>query len=278
MAIVVRSVIAAPPDHEPRSSVYALTRAACAATEGQPPRREQHERRRATAAGPKPGQRAVRSTPDHPLFAALTCFRSSVVPAVIAERPGVSENEKDAEPAPPVASVSPYRVPAPYGEQAGVDAVASIAAPLLASGAIALIGVVIQQQSALRDPGIVLFLLTVAVLLLVGAVQCGFWARRFAVSPGEMLQWWPDANEARRAALAAEQAFYSTRAARWASVSVLSFNLGIIFLWAALAVALMPPADALQPTWRWLAVVVAGAGLVGEVLAMSLSRPVTRRR
>lgn len=176
------------------------------------------------------------------------------------------------------ASLSPYRVPAPYGEAAGADAVSSVAAPLLAAGAITLAGVVLQEEKALRYPGIVLLMLTSAIFMLVTSVQCGAWARRYATTPGEMLQWWPDANTARIEILVKEQEFYSQRHMVWAWGSSLSFNSGILLLWGALIAALIPNTDSLQQNWRWIAAGVAGVGMLVELLWIVPSSSVDYRR
>ena len=69
-----------------------------------------------------------------------------------------------------------FDVPEHYGDPAALDALSSVAAPLLAGGTLALLGVVVQQPSSLRWPGLALLLLVVAAVMLVTAVQCGFWA------------------------------------------------------------------------------------------------------
>lgn len=83
-----------------------------------------------------------------------------------------------------------YRAPEFYGNAAALQALAFVAAPLLAGAAAALIGVVVQQESSLRFPGTVLLLLTSALLSLVVAVQCGFWAARHYATPGDIEQWY----------------------------------------------------------------------------------------
>jgi hypothetical protein len=47
------------------------------------------------------------------------------------------------------ASLSPDEVPTPYGSAAGIESVTLVAAPLLAGGALALTGVVVQQEDSL---------------------------------------------------------------------------------------------------------------------------------
>lgn len=169
------------------------------------------------------------------------------------------------------ASLSPFDVPTPYGRAAGVDALSSVAAPLLAGGALAMAGVVIQQENALRHPGLVLILLVAAVVALVTAVQFGSWARQYAVSPDELLQWWPDANAARREIVHREQHRSAARHRVWAQRFSVCFNAGIFLLWLALGVAVMPKAGVQEPGWRWAATALALFGVAAEVVWLALS-------
>jgi hypothetical protein len=164
------------------------------------------------------------------------------------------------------ASLSPYEVPTPYGSAAGTESASSVAAPLLAGGALALAGVVVQQEASLRYPGVVLMLLVAAVVMLVTAVQCGFWARQYAVTPDEINQWWPDANPARLNEIRYEQHMHAADHDRWSRRVTITFDAGILLLWLALGVAVTPKDGVQEPTWRWVAAGLAGLAALGEAL------------
>jgi hypothetical protein len=161
-------------------------------------------------------------------------------------------------------------VPDLYGQAEGNATASSVAAPLLAGGALALAGVIIQQEDALRFPGVALLLLVGAVALLIVAVQCGIWARQYVVTPAEIEQWWPAANEARRAAILRDQHWYAQRHRIWARRVTLTFNLGVLALWAAIAVAAAPPSGVGEPAWRWAAAALALVAALAEAAWIGL--------
>src|SRR5262245_24697907 len=76
-----------------------------------------------------------------------------------------------------------------HRQAAGADATTGIAAPLLAGTAVAIAGVVVQQPTALRWPGVAILLLVVAGSLLISAVQLGVLARRYGPSQDEVAAW-----------------------------------------------------------------------------------------
>lgn len=157
-----------------------------------------------------------------------------------------------------------YNVPYRYGDAAAIQAMSSVAAPLLASGALVFIGLVVKS---VRYPGLTLLIMLVALLVLVTAVQCGFWARQFASTPQEIEQWWPDMptkmrNERARADQWQDRASHDM----WANRARWAYGVGIILLWFGVAVALMPAADAAQPALRWLAAAVGILAGMGEAL------------
>lgn len=162
-------------------------------------------------------------------------------------------------------SSSPFDVPTPYSRSAGTEASSTVAAPLLAGGALALIGVVVQQEDALRYPGMVLIFLLMAVLSLVISVQCGAQARQYSVMPEELAQWWPDANDARKKIMIREQQRHAWRQRLWTRRLAASFNVGILLLWISVGLSVAPKHGDQQPGWRWAAVGVAGLGAVVEI-------------
>lgn len=85
-------------------------------------------------------------------------------------------------------------------QSVGMISVSGVASPLLAGGALALAGVIVQQEDALRYPGVALLLLVGAMLLLIAAMQCGAWAVQHAGVSAEDGRWWSIANDDRRSA------------------------------------------------------------------------------
>lgn len=147
-----------------------------------------------------------------------------------------------------------WKVPEPLGHPGAVTAAGSVAAPLLVGFSVTLIGLVIGQGPRIRWPGLALDLLALAVILLLGSVQCAFMARRYAVSPSEIEDWWPDhADDRRRSELREDQAQYFEDFLRWAERFRRAYNLGVLLLLAAVAVVLAPPNDQHEVA-RWIAV------------------------
>jgi hypothetical protein len=163
-------------------------------------------------------------------------------------------------------SDSPYIVPFPLGHAAGVDVASAVAAPLLAGGALALIGVVVQQEVSLRYPGVTLFLLVGAVVMLVSAVQCGIWARQYGIVPSDIYQWWPEPNEARMQAIVRDQRRHAERLQVWSRRVTVTFNVGILFLWLAMSVAVMPQRTSHESAFRWAAGGAAFCAAAAEVV------------
>jgi hypothetical protein len=118
--------------------------------------------------------------------------------------------------------------------------------------------VVVQQEDSLRYPGVVLVLLVAALVMLVLAVQFGFWARRYAVTPDEIRQWWPNANPARLEEIRREQHDHAAQHAAWSLQVAIAFNVGVLFLWLALGLAVTPKDGVQEPIWRWVAAGLAG--------------------
>lgn len=177
------------------------------------------------------------------------------------------------------ASSSPYDVPTSYSSVAGTASLSFVAAPLLAGGALAFVGVVIQQENALRYPGIVFFLLVGTILMLVMAVQCGARARLYASTPTDVWQWWPNANNVRREEVLHELRQESTRRKIWTKRFSIMFYPGVLLLWLALGLATIPTNNTHEPAWRWAASGLAFFGaflqagwVIFEILPPRLSR------
>lgn len=172
----------------------------------------------------------------------------------------------------PVAT-EPIDVPEFYGDAAATGFLTGIAAPLLAGAAVAITGVVLQQPDSLRWPGVALLLLVVAASMLIAAVQFGFMARRHSASPDEVGDWWtflPEAERQERVRrdLADDAPLYTW----WAEFARWTYGFGIVALWCALAVAMLPARAHEQAVWRWLAAVVAGGSALFELGWLIVSR------
>jgi hypothetical protein len=146
----------------------------------------------------------------------------------------------------------------------------SVAAPLLSSGALVFVGLVLES---LRYPGLTLLVMVSAVVALVTAVQCGFWARQYASTPEEIEQWWshlPEDMRAERASLDQQQDLLLHN--MWANRARWAYAVGIILLWMGVAAAVVPRADAGEPALRWVAVAISVMAAVGEVVWLAASR------
>jgi disulfide bond formation protein DsbB len=180
------------------------------------------------------------------------------------------------------------RPPAPYGAPAAAEGRGSVVAPLLAGFSFALIGLIVQSEQTLRWPGLALFLLASAGVLLIAVVQFTFQARQYQVSPSEARDWWPDwdSDPERRDRVYDELRTYRAchlfwiRRARWA------YNAGICALLLGLATVLIPRSTVggggISPG-RLAAVAVILAGLALEFALLAAhwllgSRPAGLRR
>jgi len=165
-----------------------------------------------------------------------------------------------------------WDVPSPYGYAAAVDTAGTVAAPLLAGFALTLIGLILglgsPETMPLREPAVVPLL--IAVVSLLACVQCTFWAKQYAVTPTQILEWWPDAESGRTGAaprqemLRRDQRRYAVLVRRWQGVSAWTYDAGILALLGSLPLVLAPPPGWTQP-WRWLAVSLAGLAFLGEL-------------
>ena len=150
------------------------------------------------------------------------------------------------------------------------DAMAGVAAPLLAGFSIAFIGLVIGSAPAFRWPGWTMLSLTVSALLLITALQGGFWARHYR----------PDVSEEDSSGWTLAIPAFT----RWLHVTRWSYNSGIALLLLGLALAIFPRARDHDYAWRLAAAWTAGAAALGEVVwaasahRSALGTPPRRRR
>jgi hypothetical protein len=156
-----------------------------------------------------------------------------------------------------------WEVPHPYGYAAALDSMGSISAPLLAATSAALLGIVLSSDDV-RYADLGLLILALATLSFVATIQLTFWARRFAVTPTQILEWWPEASEGRLEMLRREQRHHMKRFGVWANRTRIAYNAGILLFLAALPVLLVPQESLRDNEVRLVAVIVAVVGLLAE--------------
>lgn len=170
--------------------------------------------------------------------------------------------------------------PAPLGYGQAADAAHFVAAPLLTSAAVALIGVIGADGDKFRWPGPALLGLALAATALVGSVQYGFHARALLYSAADVADWWGDQDVTEHCAELRERQHEHFR--QWQvkiGRAVLAYNLGTTLLGAGVAACLAPPADATgaMALCRWLAFGAVAAGALGELgWALYSPRPTIR--
>lgn len=159
-------------------------------------------------------------------------------------RVDVAEGDLEAREQPPDRDLAAHLL-APYGRSAAIENVGVSAAPLLAGFSFALVGLILGIQNPGKDiaePNIALAALVVAALLLVNAVQCAFHARQYYVPPDEwvsLVELFPEGK--RRDQLWENQVEWSKRQATWTAWTRRLYNLGVLVLFGAVAVTLLPP-------------------------------------
>ncbi|MGW8378252.1 hypothetical protein [Streptomyces sp. ODS28] len=167
--------------------------------------------------------------------------------------------------------------PAPLGYGQAADAAHFVAAPLLASAGVALIGVIGADGGRFRWPGATMLALSLAVLALVGSVQYGFHARALLYSVADLEAWWgtEDLGDRQEALRSRQHRDYGL----WKSTidkAVSTYNTGVALLGAgvSLCVAPGPGTSAPDAVLRWVACAVVGTGALAEFLwALSARYP-----
>jgi hypothetical protein len=176
---------------------------------------------------------------------------------------------------------SPWRLPIAYGSAAALQAIGTVAAPLLAGFSFTLAALVLTNPERIRAPDQALILFIAAGLLLTNAVQASAWARRWDVTPGDLLGWWPDFNELSdhdRGLIYEEQRTHATRHLRWARVTQATYDGGILCLLAGVALLVWPPHGWSFSSARTLAALVALCGLLAECVWVVFSVVMARRK
>jgi hypothetical protein len=167
-----------------------------------------------------------------------------------------------------------WAVPHPYGAAKAIDGMGAVGAPLLATGALGLLGLVLQVETQLRWPSLALLLLVASSSLLVFAVQATFWMRLYDVTPSEFWDWHDDAD-VRLEELRDIQWTYQAERRVWESRARRAYQLGIAVLYVAIAVVLVPR-DNIGLT-RGIAIGAATLAAVSEVVWSSLTWLLTSR-
>jgi hypothetical protein len=157
-----------------------------------------------------------------------------------------------------------WLTPTKYGAAEAVMSMGTIAAPLLAGFSLAAFVLVLAlSANDVRYGDVAALLFLLAAVFLVLAVQATFWARENLVTPDQLKEWWPDADEPYRVKqLKDEQAEHAAGFKTWGWRARTAYDLGLLCLLAGLTVLAIPPASA-NPPARWVAV---GVGAIAFAL------------
>lgn len=160
-------------------------------------------------------------------------------------------------------------MPGPLGYSAALENVGTTAAPLLAGFAFTLIGLVVTSSDALAQPALALLLLVIASLLLIATAQFAFHARQYYIPPSEYLslvRMTPD-NGLDEADLRREYSNWLLQHQKLLDRARATYNAGIVFLLAAVAVVLIPPGRLADvPILRLIAAALVLAGAIVEAI------------
>lgn len=159
-----------------------------------------------------------------------------------------------------------WKPPFPVGYAAAIDSMGSVAAPLLASVSAALATLVISNEEAFRWPSPTLFLLVVATLALITAVQCAFHARQYSVTPSDLEEWWPASDPSGVELQRQYQRHHLSRHSAWANAASVAYNVGLVCLLLALALMTLPQGDLGDSLVRLAAAGLAFLGAASELV------------
>lgn len=163
--------------------------------------------------------------------------------------------------------------PSYLGAPSAMESLTTIASPLLAGFCIALIGVLAQAPEKFRLLGLALLALTVAAVMFIMAVQCGFWARQYLWTPDDAQAWHPGNNPANPAAPGSAELIRAQRRAAlgyegWGRRARNFYSFGLFALLLGLAAVLVPQGQgggSEHAPWRWVAAATALSMLLFEV-------------
>lgn len=169
-----------------------------------------------------------------------------------------------------------WEVPHPYGYASAIDSMGSISAPLLAATSAALLGLVLSSNDVRYANG-ALLILALATIAFIATIQLTFWAKRFVVTPSQILEWWPEPSNERLEALKREQRHHMKRFGVWSNRTRHAYNVGILLFLASIPVLLVPQESLIDNRVRLVAVIAAIAGFLVEavwiVASLDWARP-----
>jgi hypothetical protein len=132
-------------------------------------------------------------------------------------------------------------IPDPFGSAEAVKAIGTVAAPLLAGFSVTISVLVVQNSTNVRWPTETLAALSASVVVLIMAVQCGFWAISYYNTFSAALDMWPDKDDdLRREGVERSLADHLRRYRTWASALRLMYDLGLLLLIAGFGMGLLP--------------------------------------
>jgi hypothetical protein len=160
-----------------------------------------------------------------------------------------------------------WPTPSPLGVAGAIETLSTIAAPLLAGFSFTLLVLVIQSPEKLRWPDVAAFGLTITGVLMITAVQCGFWARLYSAKPSEAIEWHPDfPTPEGRKAVREDMWRHAQRFKTWSRRARVAYNSGIVVLFLAVSALLVPKTSFNKiPVMRWLVIVVPLLGATIEL-------------
>jgi hypothetical protein len=156
----------------------------------------------------------------------------------------------------------------PLGYPAAIDSMTSVAAPLLATVSAGTVVFVASNQNAVRWPNATLALLIGSFLALVFAVQSGFQARLYAVTPSQLSEWFPETDEGSIILLRRNQRYYFDKFTEWSKRARWSYNAGVSVLLLSVVTVVVPrtqPHEAVS-AGRYFVIGLAAAGFAVEAL------------
>jgi MFS family permease len=166
---------------------------------------------------------------------------------------------------------NPWRVPGSqrmpaYGASAAVNAVGTVAAPLLAGFSLTFVGQLLGGQSGPRWPDLTLLLLIIAGLAFIGSLQCALRARQWDATPKDISDWWPNSESDKdlQIVLYQQQAMLKGTHEVWATISILFFHTGIISLFVAMATLLVPSNGSTITPLRTISIILIASAAVVE--------------
>jgi len=162
-----------------------------------------------------------------------------------------------------------WATPYLYGEAEALNSMGTIAAPLLAGFSLAaMVQTLTITKTQARWPDTAFLLFMLAAVLFITTVQAMFWARSYQVTPQQIKEWWPDADDAGRMELLhREQKRHAAGFRMWSNRARVIYSVALICLLAALTLLAVPPPSHGQPSdLRWLAVAVGVATSIAETI------------